>query len=96
MNALLRSLIVAAALGLAGCTAVPQSSLIQQALDRLVPPGFTGSSFSGGYKIPMYLSVSVTVEGLQRTGDRWTFSYARYTRDGPAMSYADFTLGRAP
>jgi len=94
MNAQLRSLLLTIVLLTAGCGTAPQSSLIQQAMDRLIPPGFTGSTFTGGYKIPMYLSIQISVEGLTRTPTGWAFSYAEYTRDGPAMSYAHFALGK--
>ena len=95
MTAQLRSvLLLIATLALVGCGTAPQSSLIQQAMDRLIPTGFAGSTFSGGYKIPMYLSIQIQIEGLARTPAGWTFTYAEYTRDGPAMSYAHFALGK--
>ena len=91
-----RSLSILAALaaiaGLAGCAS--PAALVQTELTKLLPPGFSGD-FTGGYKIPMYLSLQVNAEGIAQQPDgKWTFTYFEYTRDGPGMTYAHFTLGR--
>lgn len=84
---------LALALMLAGCGTIgSKPGLVQQALDKLLPADFTGD-FKGGYKIPAYLSINIEAQGLRRTEKGWTFTYADYTRDGPMMSYAHFTLG---
>ncbi len=87
--------LLALAICLSGCGTAPQASLINQALDKLLPPDFKGD-FTGGYKIPAYLSLQVNARGLERKATGWTFTYAEYTRDGPMMSYAHFELGKRP
>ncbi len=95
MKRLLPSILFALLIDLTGCGTAPQASLINQALDKLLPPDFKGD-FTGGYKIPGYLSFHVNARDLEHKSTGWTFTYAEYTRDGPMMSYAHFELGKRP
>ncbi len=91
----LKHSIIPLCLFLTGCGTAPQASLINQALDKLLPPDFKGD-FSGSYNIPAYLSLHINAKGLEHKSTGWTFTYAEYTRDGPMMSYAHFELGKRP
>lgn len=86
------------ALLLSGCATPPgqaPSSIVQTALDRLLPPTFTGK-LDIQENVPLYLSITVKGSNLRRENGVWLYDWIEYHRNGPAGTSAHIILGDRP
>lgn len=79
-----------------------ESSLVQDALDALLPPTFTG--YASGEHKNQYFTIKLEADGLRRTEKGWTWTWLTYNRQSnfplfPGFNWSstgEVTLGRRP
>lgn len=85
-------------LALSGCQSVPagsHQSIVQRALDRLLPPTFTGD-IDLSENIPMYISITIKGHNLWLDDGFWKYTWLEYDRNGPVGTSAHIRLGKRP